>query len=83
MRLWVSLPVRTAGAMGIYRRDSLVARKLAADAVDWTLVGTHPLAGRYVGKQALIAGIFAKLGRVLPGPQKKCVASKGQVVTLT
>ena len=26
----------------------------------------HPLAGHYVGKQAFIAGTFAKLGRVLP-----------------
>jgi uncharacterized protein len=29
-------------------------------------MGTHPLAGHYAGKQAFIAGTFAKLGRVLP-----------------
>ena len=34
--------------------------------VDWTVMGTHPLAGQYAGKQAFIAGTFAKLGRVLP-----------------
>ena len=28
-------------------------------------MGTHPLAGHYAGKQAFIAGAFAKLGRVL------------------
>src|SRR5580698_7237089 len=37
-----------------------------ADDVDWTVMGTHPLAGHYDGKQAFIAGTFAKLGRVLP-----------------
>jgi ketosteroid isomerase-like protein len=36
-----------------------------ADAVDWTVMGTHPLSGHYAGKQAFIAGTFAKLGRVL------------------
>jgi len=37
-----------------------------ANDVDWTVMGTHPLAGHYSGKQAFIAGTFAKLGRVLP-----------------
>src|SRR5271169_6516795 len=37
-----------------------------ADDVDWTVMGTHPLAGRYPSKQAFIAGTFAKLGQVLP-----------------
>jgi ketosteroid isomerase-like protein len=37
-----------------------------ADGVDWTVMGTHPLAGHYAGKQAFITGTFAKLGRVLP-----------------
>src|SRR5580700_9502240 len=37
-----------------------------SDGVDWTVMGTHPLAGHYVGKQAFISGTFAKLGRVLP-----------------
>jgi ketosteroid isomerase-like protein len=37
-----------------------------ADDVDWTVMGTHPLAGHYLNKRALIAGTFAKLGQVLP-----------------
>jgi ketosteroid isomerase-like protein len=38
-----------------------------ADEVDWTVMGTHPLAGHYRSKSDFIAGTFAKLGRVLPG----------------
>jgi ketosteroid isomerase-like protein len=38
---------------------------VAAD-VDWTVMGTHPLAGQYLSKDAFIAGTFAKLGQVLP-----------------
>jgi ketosteroid isomerase-like protein len=34
--------------------------------VDWTVMGTHPLAGRYLSKKAFIEGTFAKLGQVLP-----------------
>jgi uncharacterized protein len=37
-----------------------------ADDVDWTVMGTHPLAGHYLSKTAFIAGTFAKLGQVLP-----------------
>jgi ketosteroid isomerase-like protein len=36
-----------------------------ADDVDWTVMGTHPLAGHYAGKAAFRAGTFAKLGKVL------------------
>jgi ketosteroid isomerase-like protein len=47
-------------------------------------MGTHPLAGHYVGKQAFIAGTFAKLGRVLPlGAQlhvKHMITHDGQAV---
>ena len=38
---------------------------VAAD-VDWTVMGTHPLAGHYTSKADFIAGTFAKLGKVLP-----------------
>jgi ketosteroid isomerase-like protein len=34
--------------------------------VDWTVMGTHPLAGHYHSKSAFIAGTFAKLDEVLP-----------------
>jgi ketosteroid isomerase-like protein len=37
-----------------------------ADDVDWTVMGTHPLAGHYPSKKAFVAGTFAKLGQVLP-----------------
>jgi ketosteroid isomerase-like protein len=38
-----------------------------ADDVDWTVMGTHPLAGHYSSKAAFKAGTFSKLGKVLPG----------------
>ena len=37
-----------------------------ADNVDWTVMGTHPLAGHYLSKKAFIEGTFAKLVQVLP-----------------
>jgi hypothetical protein len=37
-----------------------------ADDVDWTVEGTHPLAGHYHSKADFIAGTFDKLGKVLP-----------------
>ena len=38
-----------------------------AEDVDWTVMGTHPLAGHYPSKAAFRAGTFAKLHKVLPG----------------
>ena len=38
-----------------------------AEGVDWTVMGTHPLAGRYRSKSAFRAGTFSKLGKVLSG----------------
>jgi len=38
-----------------------------ADDVDWTVEGTHPLAGRYRSKQDFRAHTFARLNRILPG----------------
>jgi uncharacterized protein len=37
-----------------------------ADDVDWTVEGTHPLAGRYRSKDQFVAATFARLGGVLP-----------------
>jgi uncharacterized protein len=34
--------------------------------VDWTVEGTHPLAGHYRSKADFVAGTFAKLDKVLP-----------------
>src|SRR5262249_53676918 len=43
-----------------------------ADDVDWTVMGTHPLAGHYSSKQAFRESTFAKLDTVLPrGAQLK------------
>jgi ketosteroid isomerase-like protein len=51
---------------GLENGDGAAFFEHVADDVDWTVMGTHPLAGHYAGKQAFIAGTFAKLGRVLP-----------------
>jgi len=37
-----------------------------ADNVDWTVEGTHPLAGHYHRKADFLANTFEKLGKVLP-----------------
>ena len=34
--------------------------------LDWTVMGTHPLASHYRGKTASLAGTFGGLGKVLP-----------------
>lgn len=38
-----------------------------ADDVDWTVEGTHPLAGHYQSKEQFFSNTFAKLNKVLPG----------------
>ena len=51
---------------GLENGDGAAFFKHVADDVDWTVMGTHPLAGRYRSKKDFIAGTFAKLGQVLP-----------------
>jgi hypothetical protein len=51
---------------GLETGDGATFFKHVADDVDWTVMGTHPLAGHYLSKQAFIEGTFAKLGQVLP-----------------
>ena len=51
---------------GLEHGDGAAFFQHVAEDVDWTVMGTHPLAGHYVGKQVFIAGTFSKLGRVLP-----------------
>ena len=51
---------------GLENGDGAAFFEQVADDVDWTVMGTHPLAGQYASKQAFIAGTFAKLGQVLP-----------------
>ena len=51
---------------GLENGDGAAFFEQVADDVDWTVMGTHPLAGHYTSKKAFIAGTFAKLGQVLP-----------------
>ena len=51
---------------GLENGDGAAFFEQVADDVDWTVMGTHPLAGHYASKKAFIAGTFAKLGQVLP-----------------
>lgn len=51
---------------GLEAGDGAAFFEHVADDVDWTVMGTHPLAGHYDGKKAFQEGTFAKLGKVLP-----------------
>jgi ketosteroid isomerase-like protein len=51
---------------GLEHGDGTAFFAHVADDVDWTVMGTHPLAGNYLSKADFIAGTFAKLGQVLP-----------------
>jgi ketosteroid isomerase-like protein len=46
--------------------------RVAGD-VDWTVEGTHPLAGRYHSKDEFTAATFARLAKVLKGGVKLTV----------
>src|ERR1700733_2366804 len=50
---------------GLENGDGTAFFAHVADDVDWTVMGTHPLAGHYRNK-ADYAGTFVKLGKVLP-----------------
>ena len=52
---------------GLENGDGAAFFERVADDVDWTVMGTHPLAGHYQSKKAFREGTFAKLGRVLTG----------------
>ena len=51
---------------GLESGDGAAFFEHVADDVDWTVMGTHPLAGHYRSKKDFIEGTFAKLGQVLP-----------------
>ena len=51
---------------GLEKGDGADFFKSVAQDVDWTVMGTHPLAGHYRSKNDFIAGTFAKLAQVLP-----------------
>jgi uncharacterized protein len=50
---------------GLENGDGYAFFEHVADDVDWTVMGTHPLAGHYLSKQAFREATFAKLGQVL------------------
>jgi uncharacterized protein len=52
---------------GLEHGDGAAFFEHVADDVDWTVMGTHPLAGHYKSKADFTAATFAKLGKVLPG----------------
>jgi len=52
---------------GLEHGDGAAFFSHVADDVDWTVMGTHPLAGHYKSKTDFTAATFAKLGKVLPG----------------
>jgi ketosteroid isomerase-like protein len=51
---------------GLEEGDGAAFFDYVADDVEWTVMGSHPLAGKYFSNADFIAGTFAKLGRVLP-----------------
>ena len=51
---------------GLENGDGAAFFAQVAEDVDWTVMGTHPLAGHYRSKKDFIAGTFAKLSLVLP-----------------
>lgn len=50
-------------------------RDRVADDVDWTVLGTHPLSGRYHGRQEFIDATSERLAGVLPGGARLKVRS--------
>jgi ketosteroid isomerase-like protein len=52
---------------GLESGDGAAFFEHVTDDVDWTVMGTHPLAGHYLSKKAFREGTFAKLGQVLTG----------------
>jgi hypothetical protein len=63
--------VRTIFA-GLEHGDGAAFFEHVADDVDWTVMGSHPLAGRHRSKTAFREATFARLAKVLPeGAQLK------------
>ena len=51
---------------GLESGDGAAFFKHVAEDVDWSVMGTHPLAGHFLSKKAFLEGTFAKLSQVLP-----------------
>ena len=52
---------------GLESGDGSAFFEHVSDDVDWTVMGSHPLAGHYLSKKAFREGTFAKLDQVLTG----------------
>jgi ketosteroid isomerase-like protein len=50
---------------GLEQGDGSAFFDHVSDDVDWTVMGTHPLAGHYSSKRAFTDSTFSKLGKVL------------------
>jgi len=63
----MSIDEKTVRAIfgGLERGDGESFFEHVANHVDWTIMGTHPLAGHYCSKVAFLAGTFDKLAKVL------------------
>ena len=65
------MPVSEAEVRAIFRHMETGNRAgfLACvhDDVDWTVMGTHPLAGHYTSKAAFVAATYERLKRLLIG----------------
>jgi len=66
----IGMPITNESVVQIFKGletgDGAAFFEHVADDVDWTVMGTHPLAGHYPGKKAFMEGTFARLGQVLP-----------------
>jgi uncharacterized protein len=51
---------------GLETGDGSAFFEYVVDGVDWTVMGTHPLAGHYRSKRAFQRATFGKLSKVLP-----------------
>jgi len=51
---------------GLEQGDAAAFFSHVAEDVDWTVMGTHPLGGRYRTKEAFRAATFARLAKALP-----------------
>jgi hypothetical protein len=67
-------PDQVRGAFeGLEDGDGATFFEHVADDVDWTVMGTHPLAGRYHTKASFMAGTYGRL----TGQAGVCLATLG------
>jgi ketosteroid isomerase-like protein len=72
-----SLPLATEHVRNVFLKlesgDPESFFENVADDVDWTVLGTHPLAGRYRSKEGFLRNTFARIGRALREPPRLTV----------